>query len=90
MLKVSCYLIGFGFQDAGVRCQASGSARMELHEFKQRTAEPQNIEYRISNVEGRFRFAQSFFYKIDRIRSFDIHYSIFDIRYSLFQSFFFD
>jgi hypothetical protein len=50
---------------------------------------------RISNVEPQnvevwFRFAQSFFYKIDRstqklttgrIHYFDIHYSIFDIRF---------
>jgi hypothetical protein len=36
------------------------------------------------------RVAQSFFYKIDRIHSFDIRHSLFDIRYSLFQSFFFD
>ncbi|CAB1082911.1 hypothetical protein D1AOALGA4SA_10502 [Olavius algarvensis Delta 1 endosymbiont] len=35
------------------------------------------------------RFAQSF-YKIDRIHSFDIRHSLFDIRYSFFQSFFFD
>jgi hypothetical protein len=33
------------------------------------------------NVEGWNRFAQSFFYKIDRIHSFDIRYSLFDIRY---------
>jgi hypothetical protein len=42
----------------------------------------------MSNVEGWNRFAQTFFYKIDRstqklttgrIHSFDIHYSIFDI-----------
>jgi len=58
---------------------------MKLHEFKKRTA-----EYRMSNVEGWFRFAQSFFYKIDRIHYFAIRYSLFDIRYSLFQSFFFD
>ncbi len=37
----------------------------------------------MSNVEGWFRFAQSFFYNLDRIHSFDIdiHYSIFDIRF---------
>jgi len=32
----------------------------------------------------------SHFLKIDRIPYFDIPYSLFDIRYSLFQSFFFD
>ncbi len=38
------------------------------------------------NVEGWYRFAQSFIdlFKIDRIHSFDIRYSLFDIRYSLF------
>jgi hypothetical protein len=98
-------------------------------------ANRRTAEYRISNVEGWFRFAQSFFYKIDhstqrlmtgrstqsldsealegmlttgrstqsldsealegklttdRIHSFDIRHSTFIIRYSLFQSFFFD
>jgi len=32
------------------------------------------------NVEGWFRFAHSFF-KIDRIHSFDIRHSLFDIRF---------
>jgi len=44
----------------------------------------------MSNVEGWFRFAQSFFNKIDKIPYFNIRYSLFDIRYSLFPSFFFD
>ena len=51
---------------------------MKIHEAK---SEPQNIECRMSNVEGWFRFAQSFFYKIDRIHSFDIRHSLFDIRF---------
>ncbi len=41
-------------------------------------SEPQNIECRMSNVEGWNRFAQSFF-KIDRI-----HYSMFDVGRSMF------
>jgi hypothetical protein len=44
-------------------------------------ANRRTAEYRMSNVEGWFRFAQSFFYKIDRIHYFDIHYSLFDIRF---------
>jgi len=55
---------------------------MTLRFIYLKTSEPQN-------VEGWFRFAQSFF-KIDRIHPFDIRHSLFDIRYSLFQSFFFD
>ena len=39
-------------------------------------SEPQNNEYRITNFEVWNRFAQSF-YKIDRIHSFDIRYSLF-------------
>jgi len=61
-------------------------------------ANRRTAEYRILNIEGWNRFAQSF-YKIDRstkklttgrIHSFDIRHSLFDIRYSLFQSFFSD
>jgi hypothetical protein len=52
---------------------------MKFHEVKKRTAEPQNIEYRMS--KGGFAPLSHFFYKIDRIHSFDIHYSIFDIRF---------
>jgi len=48
--------------------------------MEQRTAEQQNNEQQ--NFEGWFRYAQSF-YKTDRIPSFDIRYSLFDIRYSL-------
>ncbi len=45
--------------------QASSGARMKLREAEQRTvepgkSEPQNIECRISNVEGWYRYAQSF------------------------------
>jgi hypothetical protein len=62
---------------------------MKLYEFKKRTAEPQNIEYRMS--KGRIA-SLNHFYKIDRIHYFDIrHMSAgggFIIRYSLFQSFF--
>jgi hypothetical protein len=55
------------------------------------SSEPQNIEQEISNDEVWNRCAQSFFKNInDRIPYFAIHYSLFDIRYSLFQSFFFD
>jgi len=54
---------------------------MKLHVFFK--ANRRTAEYRITNFEGWFRFAQSFFNKIDRIHSFDI-------RYSLFQSFFLD
>jgi hypothetical protein len=46
--------------------------------MEQRTAEQQNNEQQ--NFEGWFRYAQSF-YKTDRIPSFDIRYSLFDIRY---------
>ena len=54
-------------------------------------SEPQNIEQEISNDEVWNRFAQSFFKNNnDRIPYFDIFYSLFDIRYSFFQSFFLD
>jgi len=50
-------------------------------------SEPQNIEQEISNEEVWNRCAQSFFKNNnDRIPYFDICYSLFDIRYSLFQS----
>ncbi len=42
-------------------------------------ANRRTAEYRISNVEGWFRFAQSFDYKIDRI-----HYSMLDVGCSMF------
>ncbi len=64
-------------------------------------SEPQNIEYQISNVEGWDRSPRrrpynpyepeallSLFSKIERILYFDIRHSVFDIRYSLFLSFF--
>ena len=35
------------------------------------------------NVEGWNRCAQSFFYNIDRIPSFDIRYLLFDIRFKI-------
>ena len=45
-------------------------------------SEPQNIEQEISNDEVWNRCAQSFFKNNnDRIPYFDIHYSLFDIRY---------
>jgi hypothetical protein len=44
---------------------------MKLHEFKKRTAEPQNIEYRMS--KGGIA-SLSHFYKIDRIHYFDIRH----------------
>jgi len=53
--------------------------------------EPQNIEQEISHDEVWNRCSQSFFNNNnDRIPYFEIHYSLFDIRYSLFQSFFCD
>jgi len=51
---------------------------MKLHKVKKRTAEPKNIEYRMS--KGGIA-ALGLFYKIDRIPSFDIRYSVFDIRF---------
>jgi len=54
-------------------------------------SEPQNIEQEISNDEVWNRCAQSFFKNInDRIPYFEIHYSLFDIRYSFFHSSFID
>jgi hypothetical protein len=50
----------------------------KLHEFKKRTAEPQNIEYRMSKCGIA---SLSHFYKIDRIHYFDIRHSLFDIRF---------
>jgi hypothetical protein len=44
---------GFGIWDFGFK----DPPQMKLHKVK---SEPQNREYRISNVEGWFRFAQSF------------------------------
>jgi len=53
---------------------------MKLRVAEQRTAEQQNIEPQ--NVEGLNRCALSFeAIKIDRIPSFDIRYSVFDIRF---------
>ncbi|CAB1081596.1 hypothetical protein D1AOALGA4SA_9244 [Olavius algarvensis Delta 1 endosymbiont] len=76
----------------GFRCRVSGvrisRTSVPLYEISLK-ANRRTAEYRISNVEGWNRFAQSF-YKIDRIHSFDIRHSLFDIRYSLFQGFFFD
>jgi hypothetical protein len=51
---------------------------MKLHEVKKRTAEPQNIEYRMS--KGRIA-SLNHFYKIGRIHYFDIRDSLFDIRF---------
>ena len=50
--------------------------------FRVCKANRRTAEFRISNAEGRFRFAQSFFIKqIEFIPSiFDIHNSTFDIR----------
>jgi len=65
--------------------------RQPLYETTQIfNSEPQNIEQEISNDEVWIRCAQSFFKnKKDRIPYFEIHYSLFDIRYSLFHSFFY-
>jgi hypothetical protein len=51
-----------------MKLQVTGTANRRISNI-----EPQNVEVW-------FRFAQSFF-KIDRIHYFDIHYSIFDIRF---------
>jgi hypothetical protein len=70
---------GFGCQEVAVLCSET------LYETKlkanRRTAEPQNIEYRMS--KGGIA-TLGLFYKIDRIPSFDIRYSVFDIRFFLF------
>jgi len=50
------------------------------------TANRRILNIEPQNVEVWFRFAQSFF-KMDRIHYFDIRHLLFDIRYSLFQSF---
>jgi hypothetical protein len=56
---------------------------MKLRVAVQRTAEQENIEPQ--NIEGWNRYALSFeSIKLDRIPSFDIRYSIFIVRYSLF------
>ena len=67
---------------------ASGSARMKLHLF----GAANRAEYRITNRRmSKGGIAPlSHLYKIDRIPYFVIRHSLFDIRYSLFQSFFID
>ncbi len=56
---------------------------MRLRMAEQRTAEQENIEPQ--NIEGGIGYALSFeSIKLDRIPSFDIRYSIFTVRYSLF------
>ena len=67
--------------------QARGVTHMKLHIVGTANRRVSNIEPQ--NVEGWNRFAQSFFI-INRIHYFGIRHSLFDIRYSLFQSFFFD
>jgi len=52
-------------------------------------SEPQNIEYRTAECRS-MESLRSIFFKTDRIHYFDIRHSLFDIRYPLFQSFFFD
>jgi hypothetical protein len=53
--------------------------------------EQRTAEYRISNRRmPKGGIALLSLFKIDRIHYFDIRNSLFDIRYSLFQSFFFD
>ena len=54
---------------------------MNLHEVKKRTAEQQNNEPQ--NFEGWFRYTLSLFIKQTEYlpSTFDIHYSIFDIRF---------
>jgi hypothetical protein len=71
------------FLDLTGRC--SGQRRRSYETTPSWKSEPQNIEQEISNDEVWNRCAQSFFKNInDRIPYFDIHYSLFDIRYSLF------
>ncbi|CAB1085305.1 hypothetical protein D1AOALGA4SA_12793 [Olavius algarvensis Delta 1 endosymbiont] len=55
---------------------------MKLHAILKENSS--TAEYRITKFEGWFRFAQLFLNRIDRIHSFDIRHSLFDIRYSLF------
>jgi hypothetical protein len=60
----------FGYLTPGILSEASSKAN-------RRTA-----EYRITNVEGWIRFAQSLIKQTAYITStFDVHYSIFDIRF---------
>ena len=61
--------------------EAALNPRMRLRMAKQRTAEQQNFEPQ--NNEGWNRCALPFeSIKFDRIPSFDIRHSLFDIRYS--------
>jgi hypothetical protein len=82
--------------------QANGGAYMKLRQNSTvflmikpaalaagRNSEPQNFEYRTAEFR-RVESLYSVFFKIDRIYYFDIRHSLFDIRYSLLQSFFFD
>jgi hypothetical protein len=46
-------------------------------------SEPQNNEYRTAEFRRMVSLRSVFFIKIDRIPSFDIHYSIFVIRFFL-------
>ncbi len=49
------------------------------------SSEPQNNEYRTAEFRRVVSLCSFFFYKIDRIHSFDIRYSLFVIRYFIFQ-----
>ncbi|CAB1059337.1 hypothetical protein D1BOALGB6SA_4099 [Olavius sp. associated proteobacterium Delta 1] len=48
------------------------------HKFK---SEPQNIEYRTTEFRRKVSLCSVFFCKIDRMHSFDIRHSVFDIRF---------
>ena len=81
MLDVRCStFISFSFDLTG-RSRPAAALYEATQNFK---SEPQNIEQEISNDEGWNRCVRSFF-KIDRI-----HYSMLDVRCSMFISFLFD
>ncbi len=61
----------------GFRCQ--GADRVSKEGSKKRTAEPKNIEYRMSKGG----FASLSLFKIDRIHLFDVRCWTFDVRCSL-------
>ncbi len=74
----------YRFQVSGFGCQGTEVLNPDTSYEHSWNSEPQNIEQEISNDEVWNRCAQSFFKNNnDRI-------PYFDIRYSLFQSFFFD
>jgi len=88
MLKKQYELLSFNgppkiikYQISSTKSQINSKFQYSMTKTFQK-ANRRTAEYRISNVEGWNRCALSFF-KIDRIHSFDIRYSVFDIRHSL-------